>query len=206
MIAHNKETQASMTAEKALQFLKEGNERFINNMRMNRDLMQQAYATAKAQFPFATILSCIDSRVPVELVFDQGLGDVFSIRIAGNFINEDILGSMEFGCKVAGSKLILVLGHTQCGAIKGACDNVKIGNLENMLKKIQPAVEQAEYMGDDKTSSNPEFTDKVAEKNVKLSIERILEESPILNEMVNNKEILVKGAMYNIKSGKVDFI
>lgn len=141
MKAHTKETQATMTPEKSLQYLKEGNLRFQNNLKANRNLLEQVNDTREGQFPFATILSCIDSRVSAELVFDQGLGDIFSARIAGNFVNEDILGSMEFACKLAGTKLIVVLGHTSCGAVKGACDNAELGNLTSMLGKIKPAVE-----------------------------------------------------------------
>src|SRR5210317_714820 len=141
MKAHTKETQAAMTPDKSLQFLKEGNYRFQNNSKAKRDLYEQVLDTSSGQFPFATILSCIDSRVSSELIFDQGIGDIFSIRIAGNFVNEDILGSMEFACKLAGTKLIVVLGHTACGAVKGACDDAKLGNLTGMLSKIKPAVE-----------------------------------------------------------------
>lgn len=207
MIAHTKETQATMSPAKALRFLEEGNERFTNNLKINRDLLKQAFATSKEQFPFATILSCIDSRVPVELVFDQGLGDVFSIRIAGNFINTDILGSMEFACKVAGSKLILVLGHTHCGAIKGACDNsIEFGNLKSLLNNIQPAIDQVAYIGKNKTSHNTSYTRLLAEKNVQLSMQRILDESPVLREMVEDGEIMIKGGMYELESGKVKFL
>ena len=140
MKAHNKETQAQMTPRKALQFLQEGNNRFINNLKANRNLLEQVNETRDGQWPFATILSCIDSRTSAELIFDQGLGDIFSVRIAGNIVNTDILGSMEFACKVAGSKLIVVLGHSKCGAVKGACDHVEMGNLTELLSKIQPAV------------------------------------------------------------------
>ena len=140
MKAHTKETQATMTPAKSLQFLKEGNLRFQNNLKANRNLLEQVNDTSEGQFPFATILSCIDSRVSAELIFDQGLGDIFSVRIAGNFVNQDILGSMEFACKLAGTKLVVVLGHTACGAVKGACDDAKLGNLTGMLSKIKPAV------------------------------------------------------------------
>ena len=140
MKAHNRESQANMTPKKALEYLREGNKRFMNNLMSNRDLLQQANETVNGQWPFATILSCIDSRTSAELIFDQGLGDIFSVRIAGNIVNTDILGSMEFACKVAGSKLIVVLGHTKCGAVKGACDHVEMGNLTELLLKIQPAV------------------------------------------------------------------
>ncbi len=207
MKAHTRETQATMTPEKSLQFLKEGNQRFQNNLKANRNLLEQVNDTSEGQFPFATILSCIDSRVSAELVFDQGLGDIFSVRIAGNFVNEDILGSMEFACKLAGTKLIVVLGHTSCGAVKGACDDAKLGNLTTMLSKIKPAVEAVTEPSDKslRNSKNPEFVDSVAEKNVQLTIDRIHQESPILSEMEKNGEIKIVGAMYDINTGAVTF-
>lgn len=207
MKAHTKETQATMTPQKSLQFLKEGNQRFQNNLRANRNLLQQVNETTHGQFPFATILSCIDSRVSAELVFDQGLGDIFSVRIAGNFVNEDILGSMEFASKLAGTKLIVVLGHTSCGAVKGACDDAKLGNLTAMLEKIKPAVKAVKLPEDPglRNSKNLEFVDKVAEKNVNLTIDRILKESDVLAEMQNNGEILIVGAMYDVHTGAVQF-
>lgn len=207
MKAHTKETQASMTPEKALQFLKEGNVRFQNNLQANRNLLQQVNETKDGQFPFATILSCIDSRVSAELVFDQGLGDIFSIRIAGNFVNQDILGSMEFACKLAGTKLIVVLGHTACGAIKGACDDAKLGNLTSMLAKIKPAVEAVKEPQNTslRNSANSEFVDKVSAKNVQLTIDRIMKESDVLSEMQSNGEINIVGAMYDINTGTVNF-
>ncbi|AZJ32815.1 MULTISPECIES: carbonic anhydrase family protein [Tenacibaculum] len=207
MKAHTKETQATMTPEKSLQYLKEGNLRFQNNLKANRNLLEQVNDTREGQFPFATILSCIDSRVSAELVFDQGLGDIFSARIAGNFVNEDILGSMEFACKLAGTKLIVVLGHTSCGAVKGACDNAQLGNLTNMLGKIKPAVEAVTEPKDEslRNSSNLEFVNNVAEKNVQLTIDRILNESEVLAEMHKNGEIMIVGAMYDIKDGAVTF-
>lgn len=205
MKAHTKETQETMTPEKAITFLKEGNERFQNNLKANRNLLQQVNDTSDGQFPFAVVLSCIDSRVSAELVFDQGLGDIFSVRIAGNFINDDILGSMEFGCKVAGSKLIVVLGHTSCGAVKGACDNVELGKLTGMLANIKPAVNSV--IGDyaDKSSNNTEFVQKVADANVNLTVKAITEQSAVLKEMVDNGEIAIVGAMYDVSSGKVTF-
>ncbi|MDP2540310.1 carbonic anhydrase [Tenacibaculum discolor] len=207
MKAHTKETQATMTPEKSLQYLKEGNQRFQNNLKANRNLLEQVNDTREGQFPFATILSCIDSRVSAELVFDQGLGDIFSARIAGNFVNEDILGSMEFACKLAGTKLIVVLGHTSCGAVKGACDNAQLGNLTKMLGKIKPAVEAVTEPKDEslRNSSNLEFVNNVAEKNVHLTIDRILNESDVLAEMHKNGEIMIVGAMYDIKDGSVTF-
>ncbi|TYC13439.1 carbonic anhydrase [Bizionia gelidisalsuginis] len=208
MKVHTKETQATMTPKKALQFLKEGNERFQNNLKANRNLLEQVNDTSDGQFPFATILSCIDSRVSAELVFDQGLGDVFSVRIAGNFVNEDILGSMEFGCKLAGTKLVVVLGHTSCGAIKGACDNAKLGNLTKMLSKIKPAVNAVIYPEDSglRNSKNLKFVDNVSAKNVELTIERIVKESPVLAEMQNCGDIKIVGAMYDINTGSVTFM
>ncbi len=207
MKAHTKETQATMTPEKALQFLREGNVRFQNNLKANRNLLEQVNDTSDGQFPFATILSCIDSRVSAELVFDQGLGDIFSVRIAGNFVNEDILGSMEFACKLAGTKLIVVLGHTACGAVKGACDDAKLGNLTSMLAKIKPAVKAVKEPQDTslRNSSNSEFVDTVSAKNVHLTIDRIMKESDVLAEMQSNGEINIVGAMYDINTGAVNF-
>ena len=207
MKAHTRETQATMTPQKSLQYLKEGNLRFQNNLKANRNLLEQVNDTSEGQFPFATILSCIDSRVSAELVFDQGLGDIFSVRIAGNFVNEDILGSMEFACKLAGTKLIVVLGHTSCGAVKGACDNAKMGNLTKLIEKITPAVNAVKEPKDEslRNSSNSEFVDTVAEKNVQLTIDRIHKESPILSEMEKNGEIMIVGAMYDINNGAVTF-
>lgn len=207
MKAHTRETQATMTPQKSLDYLKEGNVRFQNNLKANRNLLEQVNDTSEGQFPFATILSCIDSRVSAELVFDQGLGDIFSVRIAGNFINTDILGSMEFACKLAGTKLIVVLGHTACGAVKGACDDAKLGNLTSMLSKIKPAVEAVAEPKDAslRNSSNPEFVDNVASKNVLIAIDNIMKDSPVLAEMANNGDIKIVGAMYDINTGAVDF-
>ncbi len=207
MKAHTQETQATMTPEKSLQHLKEGNLRFQDNLKANRNLLEQVNDTSTGQYPFATVLSCIDSRVSSELIFDQGLGDIFSVRIAGNFINEDILGSMEFACKLAGTKLVVVLGHTACGAVKGACEDAKLGNLTSMLAKIKPAVSAVVSPEDAslRNSSNIEFVNNVAQKNVHLSIDRILNESEVLNEMVKNGEIKIIGGMYDIHSGAVSF-
>ncbi|MDF4220398.1 MULTISPECIES: carbonic anhydrase family protein [Maribacter] len=207
MKAHTKETQATMTPSKSLDFLKEGNQRFQNNLKANRNLLEQVNDTSEGQFPFATILSCIDSRVSAELVFDQGLGDIFSVRIAGNFVNEDILGSMEFGCKLAGTKLIVVLGHTSCGAIKGACDHARLGNLTALINKIEPAVDAVKEPTDEsqRNSKNLDFVDKVAAKNVEMTIENIRKDSPVLAEMEENGEIMIVGAMYDIASGAVEF-
>ncbi|MBU2907183.1 MULTISPECIES: carbonic anhydrase family protein [Arenibacter] len=207
MKAHTRETQATMTPNKALQYLKEGNQRFQGNLKANRNLLEQVNDTSEGQFPFATILSCIDSRVSAELVFDQGLGDIFSIRIAGNFVNEDILGSMEFACKLAGTKLIVVLGHTSCGAIKGACDHARLGNLTALINKIEPAVEAVTEPTEEnlRNSKNLEFVDKVAEKNVHLTMGNIRKNSPVLTEMEENGEIKVVGAMYDVSNGEVVF-
>ena len=170
-------------------------------------MLEQVNDTREGQWPFATILSCIDSRTSAELIFDQGLGDVFSIRIAGNIVNTDILGSMEFACKVAGSKLIVVLGHTKCGAIKGACDHVEMGNLTELLSKLQPAVysESETIAADKRNSKNGIFVENVATLNVKRSVKSIIERSYILEEMLDNGEIGIVGAMYNIETGKVEF-
>ncbi|WP_439651321.1 carbonic anhydrase family protein [Pontibacter anaerobius] len=205
MRVHTKGTQSSMTPEKAIQFLKEGNERFVNNLKANRNLLQQVNETSTGQFPFAIILSCIDSRTSAELIFDQGLGDIFSARVAGNVVNEDILGSMEFACKVAGSKVVVVLGHTRCGAISGACDHVEMGNLTGLLKKIEPAIERETATTSDRSSKNPEFVYRVTENNVHLMIDRVRDESPILAEMEQKGELSIIGGMYNVETGKVDF-
>ena len=163
MKTHTKDTQENTTPRMALEILKEGNNRFLKNYKENRNLLQQVNDTRDGQWPFATILSCIDSRTSAELIFDQGLGDIFSVRIAGNIVNTDILGSMEFACKVAGSRLIVVLGHTKCGAVKGACDHVEMGNLTELLSKLQPAVYQEKETKNDRNSSNYKFVENVAE-------------------------------------------
>ncbi len=198
------ESQNNMTAQAALDILKEGNERFVKSLRYNRNLLEQVNQTSKGQFPFAIVLSCIDSRVPIEHVFDLGIGYVFSVKIAGNFVNEDILGSMEYACKVAGSKLIVVLGHSSCGAVKGACDHVELGNLTGLLEKIQPAVYAIEEIGD-RSSANADFVQKVADKNVQLAIEKLRENSTVLSEMLENGEIDIVGGMYSVETGKVVF-
>ena len=207
MKAHTKETQATMTPKKALDFLKEGNVRFQNNLKVNRNLLEQVNDTSEGQFPFATILSCIDSRVSAELIFDQGFGDIFSVRIAGNFVNEDILGSMEFACKLAGTKVIVVLGHTACGAIKGACDDAKLGNLTALISKIKPAVNAVIEPKDPslRNSSNLKFVDEVSDKNVHMTIDNIRAQSPVLKEMEDAGEITIVGAMYDINDGLVTF-
>ncbi|MFM1746232.1 MAG: hypothetical protein RLZZ630_2169 [Bacteroidota bacterium] len=208
MKAHTSETQASVSPQKALQFLKEGNERFVRNLMMNRDLLQQVNETREGQWPFAAILSCIDSRTSAELIFDQGLGDVFSIRIAGNVVNTDIIGSLEFACKVAGSKLIVVLGHSGCGAIKGACDHVELGNLTELLSKIQPAVyeEKQTQDVDQRNSKNRVFVDNVTELNVRRSVRTIISRSYILEQMLERGEVAIIGGVHHLETGKVEFL
>ncbi len=207
MRTHTRESQQSLTPAEALQYLKEGNARFCANLKANRNLLQQVNETRDGQFPFAAILSCIDSRTSAELVFDQGLGDIFSIRIAGNFVNDDILGSLEFACKAAGSKLIVVLGHSACGAIKGACDHVQLGHLTSMLSKIRPAVERVREPQDAllRNSKNDAFVQAVAEMNVAMAVDQIRMRSAILREMLEAGQIGLVGGMYDLTSGQVDF-
>ncbi|MDA9251373.1 carbonic anhydrase family protein [bacterium] len=208
MKAHTKQTQEAISPDAALQALKDGNNRFITSTQVSRDLMQQVADTSAGQYPFATVLHCIDSRVSAELVFDQGIGDLFSIRIAGNFVNEDILGSMEFATKLAGTKVVVVLGHTACGAVKGACDHAKLGNLTGMLEKIAPAVTAVTEPEDEvlRTSSNIDFVNRVAVKNVHMAIDNLRAMSPVLKEMEAAGDIKVVGAMYHIENGQVDFL
>ena len=207
MKAHTKETQAAISPNKAIDLLKEGNQRFQSNKEVDRNLLAQVSDTSTGQYPFATILHCVDSRVSAELVFDQGIGDIFSIRIAGNFVNEDILGSMEFTCKLAGTKVIVVLGHTACGAVKGACDDAKLGNLTTLLEKLKPAVEAVSEPADTnkRNSANIDFVNNVAEKNVYMTIANIRERSAVLKDMEAQGEIKIIGAMYDIKDGSVTF-
>jgi carbonic anhydrase len=200
-----KEMQAQVTPAKAIELLKDGNKRFVNNLKINRNLLQQVNETSDGQHPFAFILSCIDSRTSAELIFDQGLGDIFSCRIAGNILNEDILGSMEFACKVAGSKVVVVLGHTKCGAIKGACDNVKLGNLSILLNKVTPAIESEVSTKQNRTSSNHEFVENVAVLNVRQTLKQIPLKSPVIAELVEKGEIALIGGMYNVETGVVEF-
>ena len=200
-----KEMQAKVTPQQAIDLLKEGNKRFVNNLKVNRNLLQQVNETSTGQYPLAVILSCIDSRTSAELIFDQGLGDIFSVRIAGNIINEDILGSMEFACKVAGAKAIVVLGHTKCGAVKGACDHVEMGNLTNLLSKLQPAVYSEKTVLNNRNSGNDEFVEKVATLNVRIAMHQIHEKSTILNDMMAKGQIAMIGGMYNVETGLVDF-
>jgi carbonic anhydrase len=205
MRTHSKETQASLTPDLAIQILKEGNERFMRNLKANRNLLQQVNETSEGQFPFATILSCIDSRTSAELIFDQGLGDIFSIRIAGNILNEDILGSMEFATKLVGTKVIVVLGHTKCGAIVGACNHVEMGNLTTLLNKVQPVIYRETTTKENRTGSNPVFVKNVTELNVHHTIERIRRESPIIAELESTGKIKIVGAMYDVDNGQVTF-
>ena len=200
-----KEMQSAITPSVALEILQDGNKRFVSNLKINRNLLQQANETSDGQHPFAVILSCIDSRTSAELIFDQGLGDVFSVRIAGNIVNEDILGSMEFGCKVAGAKIIVVLGHTKCGAVKGACDDVALGNLTGLIAKIKLAVEQESVTTENRNSSNGVFVENVAELNVSLAVKNILLKSPIIADMVKNGDIGIVGGIHDITTGEVKF-
>ncbi len=203
-ITQTKELQDKTTPSDALQMLKEGNNRFVENIMFQRNLPEQMHATAKGQYPFAIVLSCIDSRVAPEITFDEGLGDIFDARVAGNFVNDDILGSMEFACKVTGAKLILVMGHTNCGAIKSAIDDAQLGKITQMLTKIKPAVEKTSYDGE-KSSKNYDYVDLVAKENVLLTIEEIKTKSPVLKEMLDKGEIDIVGCMYDLTTGKVEY-
>jgi carbonic anhydrase len=200
-----KEQRDKMTAEEIIQQMKAGNERFRSGKPQHRDLMREAKATAKGQYPAAIVFSCIDSRVPVELIFDFGIGDVFSGRVAGNVADEDILGSMEFACKAAGSKVVLVMGHTACGAIKGAIDGVELGNLTALLAKIRPAVEATHYTGE-RSSKNYAFVDAVGRTNVSMTITNIREKSPVLRDLESSGSIKIVGSMYNLETGIVEFL
>lgn len=204
-ITQTAETQSALTPAEALQMLKEGNERFIAGGMLERDLTAQVAQTGAGQFPHSVVLSCIDSRVPPEIVFDQGLGDIFSPRIAGNFVNTDILGSMEFATAAAGSKLIVVLGHTECGAVKGACDHVELGNLTQTLSNIAPAVYATQIEGE-RTSKNKEFVDAVAHNNVEMTVQNILERSSVIRDQVANGQVMVVGAMYDVTTGVVTWL
>lgn len=201
MKAQTKDTQQTFTPESVIETLKSGNERFVANQKVTRDLNGQVNDTSAGQFPFAVVLSCIDSRVPAEIIFDQGIGDIFSVRVAGNVVNEDVLGSIEYGCKVAGSKSVVVLGHTKCGAVTAACKHVELGNITALLNKIQPAVAKV-----NKPEVTAESIEETAITNVELSIEQIKAESPILAEMEQNGEINIVGASYDVATGKVTFI
>ena len=207
MKANTKKTQSQMTPVSSIQELISGNKRFITKNKLERDRMQQVKETSKGQYPHSTILSCIDSRVSSELIFDQGIGDIFNIRIAGNIVNEDVLGSMEFACKLAGTKLIVVLGHTACGAVKGACDHARLGNLTTLIKKIEPAVAAVIDPKEEalRNSGNINFVNEVAKKNVLITIDNILAKSEVLAEMVQKGGIKIIGGMYDVNTGIVNF-
>ncbi len=200
-----KEMQTATTPAMAIELLKDGNKRFVSNSQAERNLLQQVKETSAGQFPFAVILSCIDSRTSSELIFDLGIGDVFNARIAGNIVNEDILGSMEFACKAAGAKVIAVIGHTKCGAVKGACDDVKLGNLTVLLEKLKPAVDAENTVTSNRNAANSEFVEKVASLNVKLTMENIQKKSSVLKEMIEQNEIAIIGGMYDVETGIIDF-
>ncbi len=201
----SKQEQVSMTPENVLKDLLEGNQRFVENNLEERDHISLKNSAVDGQYPKAIILSCVDSRVPVETIFDQGIGDIFVSRVAGNFVNTDILGSMEYACKVAGSRLIFVLGHEKCGAVSSACDHVELGNITSMLKNIKPAIKDTQTSGD-RNSKNAEFVQAVVEKNVQLNINRIRDESPILKSLEDLGEIIIVGGVYSLKTGKIKML
>jgi len=203
--APTKESQAAMSPDAALAELRAGNQRFVSGHSQVRDLPAKARATAAGQYPFAVILSCLDSRQPIEIVFDQGIGDVFSARIAGNILNDDIVGSMEFACKLSGAKLIAVIGHSNCGAIKGAVDDAQLGNLTGLLAKIKPAAASVPESVQPRTAKNDAFVQQVAEANVQLVMKEIREKSPVLREMLDKHEIGMVGGMYDLSTGRVEF-
>jgi carbonic anhydrase len=204
MRTHSKEELEKMTPADALKILKEGNSRFVANLGRDHDHLQMVNETREGQFPFAIVLSCIDSRTSAEFIFDQGLGDIFSVRIAGNVLNDDIIGSMEFACAVMNSKLIVVLGHTSCGAIKGACNEYQLGHLSSLLGKARRAVHQAR-LGNLIDEKDPRFTDHVAELHVHNVTDEILMRSPILDQLYNEGKIGIVGGMYNLENGEVKF-
>ncbi len=198
------ELQASITPAMAKQLLQEGNRMFVAGERIGRQLISQVKQTASGQYPHSVVLSCIDSRIPTEIIFNQGVGDIFNARVAGNTVNEDTLGSIEYGCKVAGSKLVVVMGHTSCGAVKGACDHVELGNITALLSKIMPAVDSVKTPeGAERSSKNLDFVNAVSKKNVELTIEKLRQDSPVLAEMESKGEIDIVGAMYNVSTGEV---
>jgi len=203
MKTHTKEFLETLTPEYAFEVLKEGNKRFVNNLKINRNLLQQLNDAMDGQYPFAVVLSCMDSRTSTELIFDQGLGDIFSIRIAGNVVNDDIVGSMEYACKVIGTKLIVVLGHSRCGAIAGAVDHVEMGNLTGLLEKIKPAIEKADRFNED--SHHSIHYEKVAYANVLNSMDEILERSSIIRSLYKEGRIGIVGGMYSVENGRVHF-
>ena len=203
--ALTREGQAAITPAKALEMLKQGNDRFVAGDSVERDLIAQVKQTSKGQFPFAAVVSCLDSRIPPAIVFDQGIGDLFVARVAGNFVNDDILGSLEFATRLAGAKLILVMGHTECGAVKGACDAAQLGLLTTTLASINPAVKAVQGDYTPRNSQNAEFVQAVAEMNVRLTMQKLRDRSVVLREMIDKGEIGLVGAMYNVNNGKVIF-
>jgi len=205
MKTQTKNTQDNLSPKDAHGILVEGNKRFTGNLKAQRNLQDQVNETSKGQYPFAVILSCIDSRVPAELVFDQGIGDIFSVRVAGNIVNEDVLGSIEYACKVAGSKIVVVMGHSKCGAVTAACKNVELGNITPLLNKIKPAVNAVKVNSENVSEMSSTAIEEVAVLNVELSIDRIRKESPILAEMEKKNEIEIVGALYDVSTGKVEF-
>jgi carbonic anhydrase len=202
MSVTTKEIQSKSSAQEVLEILKEGNQRFVNQDPKSRNLLEQVKTTSTGQFPLAVVISCIDSRVPTEMVFDQGIGDIFCVRVAGNVINQDVLGSVEFACKVAGVKLIVVMGHTSCGAVKGACNDVELGNLTGLLNKIKPAISIVANRG--VAADDAGFVDEVALENVQVSLDTILNDSPVLKEMVDNHEVKCAKGMYSVQTGEVE--
>jgi carbonic anhydrase len=202
MSVTTKEIQSKSSAQEVLEILKEGNQRFVNQDPKSRNLLEQVKTTSTGQFPLAVVISCIDSRVPTEMVFDQGIGDIFCVRVAGNVINQDVLGSVEFACKVAGVKLIVVMGHTSCGAVKGACNDVELGNLTGLLNKIKPAISIVANRG--VTADDSRFVDEVALENVLISLDTILNDSPVIKEMVDSHEVKCAKAMYSVQTGEVE--
>ena len=200
-----KERQSEMTPEEAIERLQAGNERFVEDGRLDRDLNTQVSETAEGQYPFAAVLGCVDSRVPPEVIFDQGIGDIFSARVAGNFVNDDMLGSLEFATKVAGAKAVVVLGHTSCGAVKGACDNVELGHVSSLVKNIRPAVDDVVDKDETCSSEDTETVNTIAEANVERTVEQMRKQSSILKELEDNGEIAIVGAMYDVKTGEVEF-
>jgi len=205
MWTHTKESQQKITPYQSLQYLKEGNQRFVSNLKVNRNLLKQVNQTSDGQFPVATILSCIDSRTSAELIFDQGLGDIFSIRVAGNILNEDILGSMEYACGVAGSKIIVVLGHTKCGAVISACDNFELGHLTGLLQKLKPAITGEKVTKTNRNGSNIPFVNQVSSINVHLTLNEIRQRSSILSDLEKEGKILLVGGLYDVETGEVIF-
>jgi len=205
-LATLKQRQAAATPAQVLDWLKRGNERFASGKTERRDMLHDQRVTAAGQYPRAVILSCIDSRAPAEFIFDTGLGDLFNARIAGNIADADLVGSMEFACKVSGAKLVVVMGHTSCGAIKGACDRVQLGNLTGLLDKIQPAVEAVQGVAGERNSKNMQFVEAVAEANLRLAVTRIRELSPILKSMESESQINIVGCIYDLETGRVRFL